>query len=81
MVKKLFAGLLLGVCLMSFSGIGVSQESKVYVGSKNSTKYHYTWCRWAQKINPDNKVVFNSVKETQAAGYIPCKVCKPPVKD
>jgi len=81
MVKKLFAGLLLGVCLMSFSGIGLSQESKVYVGSKNSTKYHYTYCRWAQKINPDNKVVFNSAKEAQASGYIPCKVCKPPMRD
>ena len=77
----LLAGLLLGVCLMSFSGVGLSQESKVYVGSRNSNKYHYTWCRSAQKIKPKNKVVFNSVKEAQDAGYIPCKVCKPPMKD
>jgi len=81
MFKKLLAGLVVGICLMSFSGVGLSQESKVYVGSKNSTKYHYTWCKWAQKINPNNKVVFNSAQEAQAAGYIPCKVCKPPMKD
>ena len=86
MLKKLLTGLLLGMCLMSFSGVAISQEAnqqeaKVYVGSKNSTKYHYTWCKWAQKINPNNKVVFNSAQEAQAAGYIPCKVCKPPIKD
>ena len=81
MLKKLLAGLVIGVCLMSFSGLGLSQEAKVYVGSKNSTKYHYTWCKWAQKINPGNKVVFNSAQEAQAAGYIPCKVCKPPMRD
>lgn len=81
MFKKLLAGLVVSLCLMSFSSVGLSQESKVYVGSKNSTKYHYTWCKWAQKINPNNKVVFNSAQEAQSAGYIPCKVCKPPMKD
>ncbi|OGW78855.1 MAG: hypothetical protein A3C51_04375 [Omnitrophica bacterium RIFCSPHIGHO2_02_FULL_46_20] len=81
MLKKLLAGLVIGVCLMSFSGLGLSQEAKVYVGSKNSTKYHYTWCRWAQKINPNNKVTFNSAQEAKAAGYIPCKVCKPLMRD
>lgn len=80
MFKKLVVGTLLGICLISFSGIVLS-EGTVYVGSKNSTKYHYTWCRWAQKINPNNKVIFNSAKEARDAGYIPCKVCKPPVKD
>ena len=80
MVKKLLAGLLLGVCLMSFSGVGIA-HADTYVGSKNSTKYHYTWCKWAKKINPNNKVTFNSAQEAQSAGYIPCKVCKPPMKD
>ena len=81
MFRKLLAGLLLGVCLISFSGIGLAQETNVYVGSKNSNKYHYTWCKWAKKINPNNKVTFNSAKEAQASGYVPCKVCKPPVTD
>ena len=80
MLKKLVVGMLLGICLLSFSGI-VQSEGTVYVGSKNSTKYHYTWCKWAQRIKPDNKVVFNSAKEAVDAGYVPCKVCKPPMKD
>ena len=52
-----------------------------YVGSKNSNKYHYPTCRSAQKINPKNLVTFNSAKDAQAAGYVPCKVCKPPISD
>lgn len=52
-----------------------------YVGSRRSNKYHYPWCQWAKKINPHNLVTFRSVKEAQEAGYIPCKVCKPPLKD
>ncbi len=81
MVKRLLTSFLLGFCLLSFAGVGMSQESTVYVGSKNSTKYHYTWCKWAKKISPRNRVTFKSAKEAQDSGYVPCKVCKPPVKD
>lgn len=80
MFKKLIAGLVLTVCLTTIAGISISQD-KAYVGSSKSTKYHYTWCRWAQKINPGNRVVFSSAKEALSSGYIPCKVCKPPIKD
>jgi hypothetical protein len=52
-----------------------------YVGSSKSDKYHYPSCQWARKINPANLVTFKSAKEAQEAGYIPCKVCKPPIKD
>ena len=52
-----------------------------YVGSKNSNKYHYPTCRWARKIKPANLVTFKSAQEAQAAGYVPCKVCKPPLTD
>jgi hypothetical protein len=52
-----------------------------YVGSKNSNKYHYPTCKSAQKIKPENLVTFNSAKDAQAAGYVPCKVCKPPATD
>jgi hypothetical protein len=47
-----------------------------YVGSKRSNKYHYPSCRWAKKIKPYNLVTFQSVKEAQEAGYVPCKVCR-----
>jgi methylphosphotriester-DNA--protein-cysteine methyltransferase len=52
-----------------------------YVGSAKSSKYHYPDCKWAQKIKPENLVTFKSAKEALAAGYVPCKVCKPPTKD
>ena len=81
MVKKLFAGLSLGVCLFILSGTVISQGATIFVGSKNSNKYHYTECRSAKRIDSQNKIIFNSVKEAQSAGYIPCKVCKPPIKD
>jgi hypothetical protein len=52
-----------------------------YVGSSKSDKYHYPSCQWAKKINPANLVTFKSAKEAKEAGYVPCKVCKPPIKD
>lgn len=49
-----------------------------YVGSVKSDKYHYPSCRWAQNINPENKIWFGSVAEAKAAGYSPCGTCRPP---
>nr|UVY66444.1 MAG: Metal binding domain of Ada [Bacteriophage sp.]UWG77008.1 MAG: Metal binding domain of Ada [Bacteriophage sp.] len=48
-----------------------------YIGSSQSNKFHYTDCRWAKKINPDNAIYFNSREEAYSYGYVPCKVCKP----
>jgi len=48
-----------------------------FVGSKNSDKYHDPDCQWAQKISPQNLVEFEDETEAEAAGYAPCKVCKP----
>ena len=52
-----------------------------YVGSSKSDKYHYPSCQWAKKISPANLVTFKSAKEAKEAGYVPCKVCRPPIKD
>jgi methylphosphotriester-DNA--protein-cysteine methyltransferase len=52
-----------------------------YVGSKTSDKYHYPDCKWAKKISPKNLVTFMTAEEAAKAGYVPCKVCKPPTKD
>lgn len=46
-----------------------------YIGSSQSNKFHYTDCRWAKKINPDNAI--SSREEAFSYGYVPCKVCKP----
>ncbi|MEW6110437.1 MAG: Ada metal-binding domain-containing protein [Nitrospirota bacterium] len=48
-------------------------------GSKNSDKYHYPDCRWSQKIKPHNLVIFETPEKALKAGYVPCKVCRPPV--
>jgi methylphosphotriester-DNA--protein-cysteine methyltransferase len=50
-------------------------------GSLKSDKYHYPDCRWAQKIHAVNLIVFNSPSEAHEAGYVPCKVCSPPLPE
>lgn len=52
-----------------------------YVVPANSNKYHYPSCRWARKFRSENLAIFHSAKDALVAGYIPCKVCKPPGKD
>jgi hypothetical protein len=49
--------------------------------ASSSNKYHYPWCEWALKIKAENLVKFESAKEALTAGYVPCKVCKPPTED
>lgn len=49
-----------------------------YVGSKNSNIYHRPTCVAAQRIKPANMRVFYSVKKAIDAGYVPCKICRPP---
>lgn len=72
-MKRLLA---VSIFLLLFVPITLAGE---FWGSKNSNKYHYPDCRWAQKIKPSNLIKFNSPEEAQKAGYIPCKVCKPPI--
>ena len=52
-----------------------------YVVPAKSNKYHYPSCRWARKFSSKNWVTFHSAKDALGAGYIPCKVCKPPIKE
>lgn len=48
-----------------------------YVASKKSNRFHHPYCRWAQKIKPENRFWFKNPQEAIDKGYIPCKVCKP----
>lgn len=48
-----------------------------YVCSQKSDKFHLTDCEWAQKINPKNKITYNSRDAAVADGRIPCQVCNP----
>lgn len=45
------------------------------VGSKNGTKYYYSWCAGVTKINPENIIHFSSKSEAEARGYTPAKNC------
>jgi len=70
------------VILMIFSVVCLSLAVDYkYVGSKSSDKYHFPDCKWAKKISPKNLVTFKTAQEAEKAGYVPCKVCKPPTKD
>lgn len=51
-------------------------EEKLYVVSKNGTKYHYPWCSGAQRIKEENKVWFSTKEEAEKAGYTPAANCK-----
>lgn len=48
-----------------------------YVGNANSGKFHYANCSFVGRMNPDNRVEFNTREEAINAGYIPCKRCQP----
>ena len=43
-------------------------DTRVVV-SKNSDKYHYTWCSGAKKIKPENQIWFDSDKEAESKGF------------
>ncbi|MDZ7672808.1 MAG: MBL fold metallo-hydrolase [Halanaerobiales bacterium] len=60
------------------SSSNANKDNKVFVGSKESDKYHYPNCRWVEKILEKNKIWFSSVNDAKKAGYKPCGTCKPP---
>jgi hypothetical protein len=63
-------------------GYAVAPKAKYkYAAAPKSNKYHYPSCRWVQKFGSRNLEPFISAKDALAAGYIPCKVCKPPIEE
>ena len=52
---------------------GLQQEGTVYVTSTGK-KYHRDGCKWLKSRSP------MALSKAVAAGYQPCKVCKPPTK-
>lgn len=53
-----------------------SHEDKLFVASKNGTKYHYPWCPGALNIKEENKIWFSSKEEAEKSGYTPASNCK-----
>ena len=73
MIKKSIIAFTLATILSAgFSGI-----ADAYTGNSNTGKFHYDDCRWAQKINYNYRVYFDTRDEAIDSGYIPCKVCRP----
>ncbi|WP_299524042.1 Ada metal-binding domain-containing protein [uncultured Methanobrevibacter sp.] len=54
-----------------------TDNDQTYVASANSDKFHTPGCKWAKKINEENKITFNSKQEAESNGYKPCNVCHP----
>lgn len=47
------------------------------VASKNGERYHFLHCSGAKQIKEENKIVFKSPTEAEAAGYTLALNCKP----
>ncbi len=45
------------------------------VVSKNSDKYHFTWCSGAKRIKEENKIWFENEAAAQKAGYTKAGNC------
>ncbi len=66
--------------IQTTSSISESEQTAstgMFVGSKESNKYHYPDCRYAESISPENEIWFKDAADAQAQGYEPCGVCKP----
>jgi hypothetical protein len=50
---------------------GKNTQNCMFVGSKNSNKYHIPTCTWAKQIKPANIVCFSSAEDAVAKGYQP----------
>jgi hypothetical protein len=48
----------------------------VFVGSKNSNKFHKPDCQWAKRIKAENIVCFKSEEEAKSRGYVADKCVK-----
>ena len=55
---------------------GILNTEKLFVASKNGTKYYYPWCSGVSRIKEENKVWFSSSDEAKKAGFEPAANCK-----
>lgn len=76
--RSLFAVILVLILLSASALLALDYK---YVGSKNSLIYHYPTCYFAKATKPEHLVTFKSAREAKSAGYLPCRLCKPPWKD
>lgn len=53
----------------------IAPTAKVYMASKNGSKYYLPTCGSAKRIKEENKVWFGTKAEAEAAGYEPAANC------
>ena len=73
-MKKFFAAILTATIFLTAIQIVFAAS---YVGNKNSKIFHYNNCKWVDKMQFENQIVFNSRDEAVGNGYRPCKKCSP----
>ncbi len=50
--------------------------STMFVANPKSNRFHRADCGWARRV-PANRVLFQTVDQARAAGFLPCRVCRP----
>ena len=60
------------------NGAARAEDVKL-VASNSSDRYHLSTCKIAQKIREEELIIFKTPEEAWEAGYVPCKICMPPV--
>ena len=55
----------------------LKEQGYLYVGNVKSYKLHKIDCRWAKRCFKNCKAKFKTREEAIAAGFEPCRVCKP----
>jgi O-6-methylguanine DNA methyltransferase len=48
-----------------------------FFGSDTTDVFCFPTCRHARRVAPQHRVTFSSVRDAEARGYRPCKVCRP----
>lgn len=56
-------------------------DKKVYVANKNSDLFHHPFCKWVERINEENMVMFQSRSEALGKNFHPCRICRPGTGD
>ena len=52
-------------------------QTQTYVANKNSDLFHHPSCKWVERIEKRNRVVFKTRSEALAHEFRPCRACQP----
>jgi hypothetical protein len=50
-----------------------STNKREIIGNKSSKTFHYSDCKYAKNISPENKIIFPSIKSALDKGYKECQ--------